>query len=236
VEARSETVPVTGGEMAMPLWLPPGGTGPAILLVQEIFGVGAYIRHVAEDLAGRGYVVGAPDLFWRLQPGFAVDHDEAGLQAAFGMVGAFDFRQGVADSKVALAHLGGLPEVAGGVGLLGFCLGGALGYFVATETGRDDLDVLVSFYGSSVPEAAGLMGSIACPALFVFGGADPYIPRDQVALVEAAAAGRDHVTVEVFETAGHAFHNHEAPMFHDPEAAPLAWDAAVAFLGEHLPA
>jgi len=232
---RDESVALDAGTMAMPLWLPAAGTGPGILLIQEIFGVGTYIREVAADLAGRGYVVGAPDLFWRLEPGFAADHDEAGLQESFDLASRFDRSQGVDDCKAALAHLTGLPEVIGGVGVLGFCLGGTLGYLTATETPAGGLDALVSFYGSGVPDAVDAMGSVACPALFVFGGSDPYIPRDLVRVVEDAAADHDHVTVEVFETAGHAFHNHAAPMFHDPDTAPLAWDVAVGFLQEHLP-
>ena len=59
--------------MAMTVWLPDAGHGPGLLLIQEIFGVGPYIRAVAERLAAAGYVVGAPDVFWRFAPGLGVD-------------------------------------------------------------------------------------------------------------------------------------------------------------------
>ena len=70
---------MTTGSMTMPVWIPDSGGGPAILLIQEIFGVGPYIRAVGERLAAAGYVVGAPDLFWRFAPGWDAGHDEAGL-------------------------------------------------------------------------------------------------------------------------------------------------------------
>ena len=66
---RTEQVTVDGGSFDLHVWLPPQTTGPGVLLLQEIFGVGAYIKAVAARLAREGYVVGAPDLFWRIRPG-----------------------------------------------------------------------------------------------------------------------------------------------------------------------
>ena len=82
------------------------GRGPRSLLIQEIFGVGAYIRAVAERLADAGYVVGAPDVFWRFAPGWAADHDEAGLGASIEKVQQLDFPQAIADCVAALEHAG----------------------------------------------------------------------------------------------------------------------------------
>lgn len=184
-------------------------------------------------LAALGYVVAAPDLFWRLRRNWASDHTDAGLAASIELARGFDADQGVADCALVLAHLRALPEVAGGVGALGFCLGGSLAYMLAAGA---PMDAVLSFYGSAVPDATGLMDRIDAPLLLVFGGDDPYIPRDRVARVERAAAGRRNVLTHVDERAGHAFHNHEAPAFHHPEAAADAWRVALGFLGRHLPA
>ncbi|WP_113701489.1 dienelactone hydrolase family protein [Nonomuraea lactucae] len=230
---RIDRVTAHDGSFDVHLWLPGSGSGPGILLIQEIYGVGPYITKVAEDLAARGYVVAAPDLFWRLRPGWVGEHTPEGTAAAIELASGFDLPQGVADCALTLAHLGELPEVTGGPGALGFCLGGSVAFMLATQT---RLDAVLSFYGSSVPEAAGLVERIESPLLLVFGGSDPYIPRDRVAAVESAAAGRTNVRVYVAEEAGHAFHNSEAPMFHHPEAAERAWTIAIAFLEEHLPA
>ena len=86
----------------------PNGAG--ILLLQEIFGVGPYIKAVAHRLARAGYLVAAPDLFWRLQRNWAPEHDEAGMAASFEMVQGFDVGTGVADCIASLAHIRGLAE------------------------------------------------------------------------------------------------------------------------------
>ncbi len=232
MSSRVESVEVPGGSFDLPVWLPDGGTGPGLLLIQEIFGISDYIRAVAADLAALGYVVAAPDLFWRLEPGFQAGHDQEGLTRSLEMGQRFDAEQGVADSVTALDHLAALPEVEGGLGVIGFCLGGTIAYFVAGQT---EVAAVVSYYGSGVPDNLEVLDQIAGPVQFQFGGTDPYIPRDQVARVEAAAAGRPNVEVHVEEDAGHAFHNRKSPMFHMPEPAARAWRRTEEFLHRHLP-
>jgi carboxymethylenebutenolidase len=125
------------------------------------------------------------------------------------------------------------------VALMGFCLGGSLAFLAAALAGSEDdavaPDCVVSYYGSLVPDAIEDLEDIACPVLFHFGGADPFIPRRKVALVEEAAASRPDVEVHVQDSGGHAFDNHLAPQFHHAPSAKAAWDVTVAFLGRHLP-
>jgi carboxymethylenebutenolidase len=230
--SRVESVETPDGPFDLPVWLPDGGSGPGLLLIQEIYGISDYIRDVADDLAGLGYVVAAPDLFWRLQPGYQAKHDDEGLKRSLEMGSRFDAEQGVADSVAALDHLATLPEVEGGFGVIGFCLGGTIAYFVAGQT---EVGAVVSFYGSGVPDHLDVLDRISSPVQFHFGGSDPYIPREQVAKVEAAAAGKPNVEVHVEEGAGHAFHNRKAPMFHMPEPAARAWQCTEEFLRRHLP-
>ena len=110
--SRIESVPTADGSFGLQVWLPESGTGPGLLLIQEIFGISDYIQAVAEDLAGLGYVVGAPDLFWRLEPGFVADHDQDGLTRSLEISSRFDAEQGVADAAVALDHLAALQQHA----------------------------------------------------------------------------------------------------------------------------
>ncbi|MFB4276540.1 MULTISPECIES: dienelactone hydrolase family protein [unclassified Nonomuraea] len=233
MQTRTDRIAAHDGSFDVRVWLPDSGTGPGLLLVQEIYGVGPYIEKVALDLASRGYVVAAPDLFWRLRPHWQGEHTPEGTQAAIELSAGFDLAQGVADCALTVAHLDARPEVSGGVGALGFCLGGSIGYMLATQV---EMAAVLSFYGSAVPDATGLMERIEAPLLLVFGGSDPYIPRERVAVVEKAAESRPNVVMHVEEEAGHAFHNSESPMFHHPEAAERAWRVALAFLEEHLPA
>ncbi len=233
MSSRVESVEVSGGSFNMPVWVPAAGSGPALLLIQEIYGVSEYIEAVASDLAGLGYVVGAPDLFWRIKPGYRAAHDRSGLTESLELASRFDVQQGVADAAVALRHLAALPEADGGIGVLGFCLGGSIAYFLAAQA---ELDVAVSFYGSAVPGNLAALSQIHGPLQFHFGGSDPYIPRDQVARVEEAAAAHPNVEIHVEEDAGHAFHNRMAPMFHQPDPAARAWHRTEVFLRRHLPA
>jgi carboxymethylenebutenolidase len=233
MQQRVEQVSTPDGSFDLTVWVPEDGSGPGLLLIQEIYGVSDYIRAVAGDLASLGYVVAAPDLFWRLQPGYQARHDDAGLASSLDMGARFDFAQGVADSVTALGALAALPEVDGGIGIIGFCLGGSIAYLVAAQT---PLDVVISYYGSAVPDQLGLLDQISAPVQFEFGGSDQYIPRDRVRAVQEAAAGRPNVQLTVEEDAGHAYHNRMAPMFSQPEPATRAWQRTVEFLRQHLPA
>lgn len=232
MSSRVESVETPAGSFDLTVWLPESGSGPGLLLIQEIYGVGDYIEAVAEDLAGLGYVVAAPDLFWRLRPGHKAAHDQQGLTESLELASRFDFGNGVADSAAALRALTVLPEVAGGVGVIGFCLGGSIAYFLAAQA---ELDAAVSYYGSAVHDNLELLAQIEGPLQFQYGGSDPYIPREQVAQVEEAAADRPNVEINVEEDAGHAFHNRMAPMFHVPEPAARAWQRTEEFLQRHLP-
>jgi carboxymethylenebutenolidase len=230
--SRTEQVQTPDGSFGLQVWLPPAGRGPGVLVAQEVFGISDYIEAAAEDLAALGYVVAAPDLFWRIRPGIRLAHDEAGIAEALETGSRFDFQQGVTDAVAAYHVLAGLPEVAGGLGLVGFCLGGSIVYIMATQLKPD---AVVSFYGSGVPDALAAFGQITSPIQFHFGGSDPYIPRDEVARVEEAIAGHRGAEIHVEEQAGHAFHNRKAPVFYAPEPASRAWARTEHFLARHLP-
>jgi carboxymethylenebutenolidase len=210
---------------------PEGGKGPGILLLQEIFGVGSYLRAVAERLSSMGYTVLAPDLFWRVERHVALDHDQAGLERGYELVGRFDFEQGLADCEAALAHLRKLPETGGRAGVVGFCLGGSLAYLIATRYGPD---VAVSYYGSGIADALGQPSDLRCPTLMHFGSEDPFISMESVNQIQEALASSDNVDIRIY-SAGHAFDNHEAPMFYNPACAAEAWEVTAAFLKRELP-
>jgi carboxymethylenebutenolidase len=229
---RTESVTIGDqGDMDLHVWVPGAGHGPGILVIQEIFGVGPYIRAVGERLADAGYVVGAPDVFWRFAPGWEATHDEAGLAASFEQAGKLDRDQAIADCVAACGHLAGLDEVAGRPGVLGFCLGGTLAFGVAVA---GDPAVCVSYYGSGIPAMLDGLAEVTCPTLFHFGRDDQFIPGEGVEALAAALDGRPGFVVNV-EAAGHAFDNHDNPMFYEESAAKAAWSKTMAFLAEHLP-
>jgi carboxymethylenebutenolidase len=219
------------GEMPAHLWRPPSGSGPGILLLQEIFGISDYIVSRAEDLAALGYVVLAPEIYWRIGES-RVENGPDALTEAFGLVQRIDWEAAVRDGATALAHLRELPEVTGGAGIVGFCFGGGLGFNVAAVS---DPDLLVSYYGSSIPGLLELAPEVTAPSLHHFGLADSYIDADALEQVRATLAGRPEVTFETYAGADHAFDNPDFPM-HQPEASALAWERTVSFLRSRLPA
>jgi carboxymethylenebutenolidase len=234
-------VPAPDGDMPAHLWLPEQGSGPGLLLVQEIFGVSAYIERRAEDLAGLGYVVLAPELFWRLGVS-RVESGPSAMEEGVGLLQRLDWDAAVADGVSALEHVRARDEVVGGVGLLGFCLGGGLAFNIAAMA---PVDALVSYYGSALPGLLGLTdpqpgvpvldpASVTAPSLHHFGLADSFIERPVVERLEAALTAVDGVTFLTYEGADHAFDNPDFHL-HDEAASRLAWERTVAWLAEHLP-
>lgn len=228
--ATTEQVSTADGVMDAHLVVPEVRSGAGVLVLQEIFGVNDYVKQAARRLADLGYVALAPDLYWRTDPGLALDHDEASMGQAMAASRKLDRTTAVADAVAALDHLRGLPGVTGKVGVLGFCLGGALAYGVAVE---DAPDAAVCYYGSGIADALDAAPRITCPVLFQFGGADQFIPREQIDRVAELAAAREGMDCHIHEGAGHAFDN-PAPMFHHPAAAAAAWGITRDFLAHSV--
>ena len=220
------------GTMDAYVALPETGRGPALLVLMEIFGVGAYIRGASDRLAEHGYVAMAPDLYRRTRPGAQFGKGPEALREAGAAVAELDMPGAIEDALVALRALRALPEVRGGTGVLGFCLGGTLAYGVAVA---GDPDTLVAYYGSGIPEMLGDADRISCPALFHFGAQDPYIPLEQAERVAEVAASHPGWEVHIQPDGGHAFDNWDNPMFHQPEPAARAWELTRAFLARTLP-
>lgn len=232
--SRIERVGVADGLAFDATAFVPEGGGPGLLLLQEIFGVGEFLRHKAEALAAEGYVVLCPDVFWRVERNVELGHDEAGLGRAYQYVERFaeiDPAVTRADLLTALAHLRAMPEVTGRAGVMGYCLGGRLAYEVAVA---GDPDTCVSYYGSGIAAQLDGAASITCPVLFHFGASDAFIPQSEVERIRAAFAGRADVEVHVQADAGHAFENAFAPAFSVPEAAARSWPITLGFLRRTL--
>ena len=226
-------VPTPDGDMPAHLWTPEAGGGPGILLLQEIFGVSSYIQRRAAALAEAGYVVLAPELYWRLERQTVDETAPDALDQAMALVGQMDWPTAVADAVAALEALEVRDEVSGTPAVMGFCLGGGLAFNVAAES---DPAALVAYYGSSIPDLLDLAPRVTCPSLHHFGTADDYLPADAVrAVTDAVTADDRPARVELYDGANHAFDNDDF-ILHHPEASRRAWDTTLGFLRQQLAA
>lgn len=207
------------------LALPPAGRGPGLLLLQEIFGVNAHIRAVAEQYALDGFVVLAPDVFWRQAPKVDLGYVGADRERALALMQALQPIEVGADLASALAALKARPECSGRAAALGYCMGGRLAYQLAAQGG---LDAAVAWYGGGIQQQLTLASSIHCPMQFHYAGEDPHIPPEAVDAVRSAMADKP-AEIFVYDGAQHGF-NCWARAAHQPAAAALAHGRSLQFL------
>lgn len=214
------------------LALPPTGIGPGLVLFQEIFGVNRHIRAVAEQYAQLGFVVLTPDVFWRQAPreSFAYVGDEAAR--ARDILLRADMTEIVADLNGSVCTLRERPEVTGGVGALGFCIGGRLAYLAAAA---GLVDAAACYYGGGIQDQLQKAAAVRCPMLFHYGETDPMIPLAAVERVRAAFADRDTAKFFVYPGASHGFNCWERASY-KPLAAMQAHGRTVLHFARHLAA
>lgn len=213
------------------LSLPPSGKGPGIVLLQEIWGVNIHIRTVADQYALAGYVVLAPDVFWRMSSRVDLNYDEAGTEQAFGFYQKLDSDQAAKDVASAVVALRALPELSGKVATLGYCLGGQLAYRGAALS---KADAAVCYYGGGIDQYVNIADQITQPILFHYAADDSHITQDKVATVKAAFSGKSNATFYDYPETDHGFNCWGRPAAYNQRAAALAEGRTLTFLAENL--
>jgi carboxymethylenebutenolidase len=225
------TVPAAdGGSFRAYLSRPAKGTGPGLLLLQEIFGVNQTMRAQADQLAEAGYTVVVPDLFWRLEPGVELDYSPEGWQKAFELYGRFDEGKAVEDIAAALEVLRRHPACEGKVGAIGYCLGGKLAFLTGCRT---DVDCSVCYYGVGIDRNLDEIGNIRRPMVMHIAELDRFVPPEAVARIKAAAAGRPNIEIYEYPGVDHAFARVGGDHYDEPSAK-LANSRSLAFLRRQL--
>src|ERR1700733_12638607 len=182
---------------------PSSRPAPAIVVIQEIFGVNAVMRAVADGFAGAGYVAICPDLFWRIEPGINLtDKSEADLKRAFELFGEFNVDKGVEDIGATIAHIRRQDGCSGQVGAVGFCLGGLLAFLTSVRT---DCDACVAYYGVGIENRLDEAAVLAKPVMLHIAGDDQFVPKAAQQAIIGALAGRSNVTIHTYPDRGHAF-------------------------------
>ena len=198
------------------LALPRGGHGPALLLLQEIFGVNAHIRSVAEQYAADGYVVLAPDLFWRQGRRLEFGYDEADWGRAAQCMQRADVAQAQADIGAAAAALRATPGAEGKLAALGYCWGGRMA-FLALANGH--AGHAVAYYGGGIQNCLARAADIRGPLLLHFGGRDAHIAPAAVASIAQAFEHNEQVEIHLYPEAEHGFNCSHRSSYHQRSAA-----------------
>ncbi len=220
-----------GGSFMAYVAEPDSGSGPGVLVIQEIFGVNAVMRGICDDLAGQGYLAVCPDLFWRQEPGIQItDQSDQEWQQAFKLYQGFDEAKGVDDLKASLAALRDLDACAGQAGSIGYCLGGKLAYLMAT---RSDADCNVSYYGVGIDAGLDEAGNISKPLLMHIAEEDGFVDKAAQAKIHHSLAADPLITIYDYPGVDHAFARTEGTSWNQ-QAASLANGRTAAFLKQHL--
>ncbi len=214
------------GEFSGYLAIPAAGKGPGLILLQEIFGVNGTMREIADYYAEEGYVVVVPDLFWRQEPGVELGYDEASWQKAFGFFQGFDQDKGIEDIDATLSALKELKECTGGVGVLGFCLGGRLAYLAAC---RCDVDAAIGYYGMGMENHLDEADNIRGRLVLHFAENDDYCQAAARNDLYAALESRSNVELYTYPGVDHAFARPGSEHYHKPSAL-MAHERSVAVL------
>jgi carboxymethylenebutenolidase len=211
-----------GHELSAYVALPAKEPVAALVVVQEIFGVNAHIRSVAEGYAKDGFLAVAPALFDRIEPGIELGYQGADLETARNLMPKIKLTDAVADVQAALEYAAETARKHAGA--IGYCYGGTLAWLAAT---RLRPKAAVGYYGGMIAQFAN--EKPACPVMLHFGKQDAHIPAEGVEKVHAA-----HPEVEIYwYDAGHGF-NCDARPSYNAAAAKEARARSLAFLRKHL--
>ncbi len=217
-----------GHELGAYVARPKGEVIGALVLVQEIYGVNAHIRSVADGYAADGFLVVAPAIFDRFERGVELKYGGEDQQRAFDYYGRLKPETTLMD--VAAAY-GVAKEAGKGIGIIGYCYGGLTAWLVAVrgENYKMQPSCCVGYY-------AGGVGSFAkeepsCPVMLHFGANDDHIGKEQT---EAVREAHPEVEIFVYEGAGHAFNRDVDPAHYNAAAAKLARERSLGFLKANL--
>ncbi|KAA0981596.1 dienelactone hydrolase family protein [Pseudomonas sp. ANT_J28] len=218
------------GKFGAYLAIPHTRKGPGIVLIQEIFGVNEHIRSVAEQYAADGYLVIAPDLFWRSGERIELTYDEAGWKRAVELMNATDIGKAQTDIELAIDALKAQPGLDGGIASIGYCFGGLLSYHTAAN---GLVDVAIAYYGGGIQNQLDRADEIEVPLLMHFGEQDSHIPLEAVEKIAERFDTNDNVEIVVYPEAEHGFNCSHRDSYNQRAAAEAHGNTLI-FLGMEL--
>jgi len=201
---------------------------PAVIVIQEWWGLTDHIKDIARRYAAEGYVAIAPDLYSRLGHALTTDAGEAGK-----LMNTLKQEDGLTDLNATVAYLTSVPEVDGArIGVTGFCMGGS--YALMLPCVNPAIKAAVPFYGQ-VPNPDAPLQKLSAPVLYLYGEDDGWITKADVQRLAAALKKYNKPgEIKTYPGAPHAFFRDTDPSVYRPEAAKDAWGRTKAFFKQHL--
>jgi len=218
-----------------------GGPHPAIIVIQEVFGVNANIDSIARRFASEGYVAAAPDMFYRTGKGQIIKYGD--------MESVGKAREGITDDglvndvEAVRAYLTSSPGVANSpIGITGYCFGGRVSFLAACRV--RGLSAAAVYYGGGIvpnpnrpqpgPAPIESADQISCPVIGFFGDQDQGIPKEHVDQIRDTLNGLGKQSeIIYYPGAGHGFFCDDRESFHQTSADD-SWGRVLAFFEQNL--
>jgi len=228
---RDITVDGKDGRFGAYLAEPASSRGPAIVVIQEIFGINAHIRRICDAHAAKGRFAIAPDLFWRLEPNVQLtDQTPEEWQRAFALKQRFNADTGVDDIQSSLDYVRAVPGCSGKAGAVGYCLGGMLAFMTAARTNSD---ATVGYYGLAIETLLNEAQSIKAPLMLHIAGKDKYVDAAAQQKIIETLANHPQATSYLYPEMNHAFARPGGEHY-DKANAELADARTDTFFRQHL--
>jgi len=216
-----------GGEFDCYLATPAGdGKVPAIVLASAVHGVDQDIRALADEFASHGYIVAAPDLFWRSVPGPLPHEDKRAAERSQPRLEKI--KAGEADMADTLAHVRTLPQFNGRAAAMGFCYGGPYAILGPKRLGYD---AGISCHGTRMLDFIGELDGVTRPVCIIWGDQDHAAPAEVLEAYRAVPARMPNAEVHIFPGVLHGYMMRwNVKAFH-PETRAFSMARALAILG-----
>ena len=219
-----------GGTFAAYFALPAKTPAPGIVLLPEVFNTNDHIRAVVDGYAEDGFVVIAPDVYWREEAGNYLPYTDEGRAKAQSLRGQMDTDQFTSDLGDTVAALTAHEACTGKVGVMGFCLGGKFTYLSSV---RHKISAAVSYYGVQIDEHLDEAENLNCPIVMHFAENDPHVPADTVAAIKTRMGDWNNVDVRIYPGTEHGFNRFGYEPYNETQAA-IARDRTIAHFRKHL--
>ena len=197
-----EITAADGQSFAAYLALPKTVPAPGLIVLPEVFNTNDHIRAVADGYAEEGYLVIAPDVYFRQEAGAYMSYTDEGRTKAQSLRSQLDTDQYARDLGDTIAFLRGRNDCTGKVGVMGFCLGGKFTYLSSV---RHPIDAAVGYYGVQIDEHLDEADALRCPLVLHFAEFDPHVPAETVTAVEARIGDWQNVEIYIYPGTEHGF-------------------------------